>query len=73
MKIFDFQLMLDIISFSAKFIVRLNLVRVSNPDKVDGNLIIQYGSDKLNHNNRKSFLTLKNFKKPALKTGEHRS
>lgn len=34
MKIFDFHLMLHIISFSAKFVIRLNLVRVLNPDKV---------------------------------------
>ncbi len=35
MKIFDFHLMLHIISFISKFVVRLNLVRVLNPDKVE--------------------------------------
>lgn len=35
MKIFDFHLMLHIISFISKFVLSLNLVRASNPDKVD--------------------------------------
>ncbi len=67
MKIFDFHLMLHIISFISESVLRLNLVRVSNPDKVDGNLIIQYGSDKLTTTVAKVFLTHKNLKKTALK------